>query len=643
MKLTIKQALQKGIEAHKEGKFRDAEHFYHAILQLQPTHPDANHNLGVLLLSINKIGMALPFLKTAFQSNPKIDQFWLSYIGALIKSNQPEKAKELLNEAKNQGIAKKKLNALEMQLNSLGLIEHDNSEPDQDQLNRLKDFYQAGRYLNAEKQAMSITKQFPNYQPGWKFLGAIFRKIGRNHEALDANQIAVKLSPQDPYAYNNLGNVLKELGRFEEAEKNYLQAIALKADFSETYSNLGNTLYELGRLEEALETTTQAIVLKPKYAQAYNNLGMILSELGRFEEAEKNYLQAVTLNPNFIEAHNNLGILLIGMGKIESALKHFKIKLELERGAKPINILHKSFLNISKAKIDHDIEQFEYLAASGYGDKKFHKLASIYRKISLEINSSLDTDIVPLSDKHQKLLGDTYNRAIHILDAPLLDKSPISKSLNVNKITDDYFNHDFGLTYIDEFLNPHALESLREFLLGSTIWFDFFHAGGYLGAYLEDGLASPLIIQIAEDLRGKLPKIFKDHKLTQLWAYKYDSRARDKDSFTGINAHADFAAINVNFWITPKSANLDKSSGGLVVYNSEAPLDWDFRTFNTNEQRIHEEILNHGGKKTIIPYNENRAVIFNSNLFHETDIIDFKDGYENRRINVTMLFGRRED
>ena len=46
-----------------------------------------------------------------------------------------------------------------------------------------------------------------------------------------------------------------------------------------------------------------------------------------------------------------------------------------------------------------------------------------------------------------------------------------------------------------------------------------------------------------------------------------------------------------------------------------------------------------GGRKTI-SYNENRAVIVNSNLFHETEAIDFKDGYGDRRINVTMLSGR---
>jgi len=35
------------------------------------------------------------------------------------------------------------------------------------------------------------------------------------------------------------------------------------------------------------------------------------------------------------------------------------------------------------------------------------------------------------------------------------------------------------------------------------------------------------------------------------------------------------------------------------------------------------------------------VVIFNSDLFHETGEINFRGGYENRRINITMLFGKR--
>jgi hypothetical protein len=40
-----------------------------------------------------------------------------------------------------------------------------------------------------------------------------------------------------------------------------------------------------------------------------------------------------------------------------------------------------------------------------------------------------------------------------------------------------------------------------------------------------------------------------------------------------------------------------------------------------------------------IPYKQNRAVLFDSALFHHTDKFKFKKGYENRRINLTLLYG----
>ena len=73
MELTIEQALQNGVAAHKEGKLQDAERLYRAILQSQPLHSDANHNLGVLAVSVNKADAALPLFKTALEANPKIE------------------------------------------------------------------------------------------------------------------------------------------------------------------------------------------------------------------------------------------------------------------------------------------------------------------------------------------------------------------------------------------------------------------------------------------------------------------------------------------------------------------------------------------------------------------------------------------
>ena len=88
MELTNNQALPQRIAAHAEGKLKETERLYRTILESQPLQPDANHNLGVLGVSANKAGAVLSLFKTALAANPKIAQFWLTYIDALIKENQ---------------------------------------------------------------------------------------------------------------------------------------------------------------------------------------------------------------------------------------------------------------------------------------------------------------------------------------------------------------------------------------------------------------------------------------------------------------------------------------------------------------------------------------------------------------------------
>ena len=95
MELTLEQALQKGIEAHKAGKVQEADQYYTAILKANSKHPDANHNMGVLAVGVSKVQEALPFFKTALEANPNIAQYWLSYIDALIKLDRLDDAKAL--------------------------------------------------------------------------------------------------------------------------------------------------------------------------------------------------------------------------------------------------------------------------------------------------------------------------------------------------------------------------------------------------------------------------------------------------------------------------------------------------------------------------------------------------------------------
>jgi tetratricopeptide (TPR) repeat protein/2-polyprenyl-3-methyl-5-hydroxy-6-metoxy-1,4-benzoquinol methylase len=372
MELTVDQALQQGVAAHKEGKLQDAERLYRAILQAQPKHPDANHNLGVLAVAVGKPLESLSLFKLALEVNPKIEQFRLSYIDALIKTERFDEARRVIFEGKKSGVSSEKLDALKQRLhasvindtNETGksqtlsekrkrLAEEKKSkkrkaqgassgaEPSQDQINRLLEHYRSGRLEEAEALAVSLTQQFPKHPFGWKALGVVLRQADRLGESLAPMQAAVDLSLQDAEAYSNLGTTLKKLGRLDESEETYKQAIALEPDYAEAHYNLGNTLQELGRLDEAEASYKQAIALKPDYVEAHSNLGVTLYKLGKLGEAVSSYVSAINLKVDFDNAYSNLGQVLkdVSFNKGDQSLYPILINL-LNRGnfVRPKNV-----------------------------------------------------------------------------------------------------------------------------------------------------------------------------------------------------------------------------------------------------------------------------------------------------------------
>ena len=142
MELTLDEALQKGIEAHKAGQIQDAERLYTVILKAQPKHPDANHNMGVLAVGVDKIQEALPFFKIALEANPSLGQFWLSYIDALIKLDRIADVKTVFAQAKDKGARGEGFDQLEELLSELV----DNTQdPPSDQLQSIIKLYTQGQ------------------------------------------------------------------------------------------------------------------------------------------------------------------------------------------------------------------------------------------------------------------------------------------------------------------------------------------------------------------------------------------------------------------------------------------------------------------------------------------------------------------
>lgn len=249
-------------------------------------------------------------------------------------------------------------------------------------------------------------------------------------------------------------------------------------------------------------------------------------------------------------------------------------------------------------------------------------------------------------------IQNVYNKAYHHTDFDTLrdettgePQSLLNPNLNIPDIeaqwqgTSNRHPGIEGIVYIDNLLNEEALARIRQLLLESTVFYQTklpLTFGGYTGAYLDDGLHDRILLQLALELAETLPMIGQEHALRYLWAYKYDS------NYTGINLHADQAAVNVNLWLTPDEANLDPNTGGLVVFTAKPPPQWNFDQYNTNTDFVVKELLEPNFSNVTVPYRYNRAVLFDSALFHQTDAFSFRQGYENRRINLTLLYGKMQ-
>ena len=272
MELTLDQALQKGVEAHKAGNVQEADRYYTAILQAQPKHSDANHNMGVLAVGLGKVQEALPFFKTALETNASVAQYWLSYIDALIKLDKITDAKTVFEQAKSKGAKGNIFDQLEAKLGTLSSKNGNTQDPPQNQIKTLLDFYNKGLLQQTLEKATELAQQYPGSAILFNIQGVALQGLGNLKTAIQAYENALKLNPDYAEAYCNMGNALQEQRQLKEAVEAYSKAISLKPYLAEAYYNLGNAIREQGKLEEAIEAYSKAISINPDNVEAYYNM-----------------------------------------------------------------------------------------------------------------------------------------------------------------------------------------------------------------------------------------------------------------------------------------------------------------------------------------------------------------------------------
>ena len=466
-------------------------------------------------------------------------------------------------------------------------------------------------------------------------LGKALARLGRSDEAVAHLEQVITQQPANIDAYLDLGGIHLRCQQTPAAERVLRQALAAAPQHPAVLSNLGGLLAAHGNGGEAVALLRRALAAMPSSPAAHYNLALALKSSGDLAGAVEQYQTAVALKPDYVDGWHNLGNALLDLGRVEEAATAYESATKVRRRPGAVQT-GDGFAKMTPGKLRHDVEQLHYLARHDRigADRQAAVFAYEAALAALPANATEPTANLLPPELRQRL-APFYNRLLYRPPAQREPGGAVNPALDAAAIEADYRRHAPGITFIDGFLTPAALESLRRFCLEATVWYESRYTNGYLGAFLDDGFCCPLLLQIAEELRRALPGIFGHHTLRKLWGFKYDSR------LSGIPMHADFAAVNVNFWVTPDDANLDPAGGGLIVWDKEAPLDWDFAKYNNDQPALRRFLAESQARPVTVPHRQNRVVIFNSDLIHETAPLTFRDGYENRRVNITMLYGKR--
>lgn len=505
------------------------------------------------------------------------------------------------------------------------------AESTQSMLRRALGLHQAGQLVEAERLYGQVIDAEPGNPDALNLRGVLAQHQGQSDIAETFIRRALTANPRFADAHYNLGIALQGQGRLDDAAAAYRESLRLSADSPDAYHNLGNCLHELGRLDEAIECQRQAIAIDARDPNTHNSLGVALFDTGALDEAIAAYDRAIALDPDYAPAHGNKAGALIARSDVEGAVAAFRRAAALRHGH---GTRSSEVERIPRHRIHHDAEQVRYLQAKNLFPAEYEAYGRALCELDDELAAEPRTrQSVPFGGGANEDLAPSFNAFVYLSPRAGASSGNLNPDLDVDTIERTYLESRPELVVVDDLLSEEAWADLRAYCLESTIWKRTYE-NGYVSAKLGHGFESPLLLQISEELRERFPRIFLENRLRQAWAFKYDSHMH------GVNLHADFAAVNVNFWITPDSANRDLDSGGLIIWDESSPRSWGFSDYNRNSQKMREFLAAHGAKPIKVPHRGNRAIIFNSTLFHETDRIDFEDGYENRRINVTLLYGQ---
>jgi protein O-GlcNAc transferase len=295
--------LPRALEHLRQGELARAESLLRTLLQSEPRHRDALHQLGILCLQRQQAQEGANLISESLRVDPMQPAAHMHLGIALRRHGRAAEAIASFGEA------------LQLRPDLVEAL-----------YNRGNSFADLGRLEEAVADLERALQLRPGFLAALGQLSELLTRLDRHRDALSRCREIVQLVADTDSAelLRFRANALSTLGRAAEALATCERALGRAPDWADLWNERGIILRDLKRGPEALDSIARALNLRPEFAEALCNQGDALRDVGRFHDALASYDRALELNSTLGSAHRGRGIALRALRRPAEALAEFE-------------------------------------------------------------------------------------------------------------------------------------------------------------------------------------------------------------------------------------------------------------------------------------------------------------------------------
>jgi cellulose synthase operon protein C len=323
-RLNVAAVTSRGLANIQLGNFAAAQDDLQYVLQLSPTSPGANMNLGRLALAMNNPAQATTYYEKALSLAPANFDALTGLVNVMNSQKQYAAAHQRLDQAMQSAGEGSKLTPALLFLKAQTFAAQGNSDA-------------------AEGEFVKAIQTDANYLPAYSAYASLLVDKQQIDRAMEQYQKVLTIRPSDATTYTLIG--ILEDGRSNPgaAEANYRKALELNPEMPIAANNLAWVISESdeGNMDEALQFARIAVSKNPNKPAFYDTMGWVYHKKHLMGPAIENLKKAVAMEAAQAAAHGKqpnpsynlrLGTVLAAQGDKQNARKEIEVALRNEKG-----------------------------------------------------------------------------------------------------------------------------------------------------------------------------------------------------------------------------------------------------------------------------------------------------------------------